>query len=154
MTLRNTLAGFLPFKKPSLTESQIKTFTEVPSADTYIPSADEQNEVMADIAFWHPSTIVDTKSGIWESKASVAFVADEDTLSFGVAFCSPNDQFSRPRGRDLALERLANEPFIIETPRPLHASEARRLIASVVLAGDILGLAGYPHSQRVQFTSL
>ncbi len=48
---------------------------------------------------------------IGNGRVSLSVNVDNDLISVGVAYCSPNDQFSKSRGRAIALgRRIKNVP--------------------------------------------
>lgn len=57
-------------------------------------------------------------------------LVDDDTLQFGVARCSPKDQFSKEIGRNLSYKRAINNPVCtIHVPNPLKVSEITHDVA-------------------------
>lgn len=46
---------------------------------------------------------------------TVAFRRDGDTVSFGFAYCSPRDNFSKKRGRLISEGRLQKNPITVPT---------------------------------------
>lgn len=66
------------------------------------------------IYYFH--TDFETKYWIGGYRVSLAFKATEFGLKYGMAICNPSDNFSRKKGRELALNRLdRNFGFIVST---------------------------------------
>ena len=91
--------------------------TRAPTAPAVRPAATKPTPARpADdnvVHYWHIGVETVRRSGAWvDERWTFAYRYNSTTgdCSFGVSFCSPNDQFSKAKGREGALARLNSSP--------------------------------------------
>jgi hypothetical protein len=125
---------------------------------TYPPAEDDApTEEIETVHFCHLNAVVkvrNTQKDVWgevpvqPTRLTVAYSFDPEVqvLKFGVAFCSPSDNFAKAKGREIALERLLNpacDMYLMRTSL-YHVDIKKLLIGIIELAvnngGDLLGI--------------
>ena len=83
------------------------------------------------------------KSKSHEGVVTVAYAEGPKHIGFGFAFCSPTDNFVREIGKNIATERLHNQPLIITTTTTkgkkhtdIGRVEAEKFILRLMLTRD------------------
>lgn len=145
----------------TLTEPEVEQFFDSPPVEVEQDFFTEEEfaEFLAgfraglaapEVHFWHPHFTRTLRSSTESNRLTVAFCYFEDTgeTAFGVSFCSPNDQFSRPLGREIAEHRLYEHPVCLDLQKGLGLRQVREAIVDI-LSGGVrhVFVPGLPHGR-------